>query len=262
MPIPDKFIQGINDARLAGGELLEAQAEPIAVAQLVEEHRWFWKPQKRVRLVLLAESHVRTSEGDLQRTIQQHTYAQFFAGHPQPPAQYVRLIYNLGYGEPEILHPGPVIPAGGTPGFWKIFARIAGMLPLPVATNPLQRVHRREWKVAVLQNLQRRGVWLLDGSVHAVYLGNGERLPDHVTRHLHQHWWTEYGNPLMEDLNPENIWVIGKSTFDRLTHGNAPIIPPHLIKGWIYQPRARGRHIDPEANWMHLMADVPPDPAA
>ena len=258
MPIPNHFLQRIELARLHGEQLLwgnDLSVEAPTVAQLVEEHRWFWKPPK-VRLVLLAESHVRTSESDLMRTIQTQNYNQLLAGHPQPPSQYVRLIYNLGYGEPEILHPGPVTPAGGTPGFWKIFATIAGLLPIPPSGNQAKRHARRLWKVAVLQNLQRRGVWLLDASVHAVYLGNRLRLPNHVTTKLHQQWWEHYGQPLLDELNPTNTWIIGKSTFDRLTLGNDPIIAPHRITGWIYQPGARD--VDLGTNWPQLLAHVPP----
>jgi hypothetical protein len=61
--IPEKFKTRLVEAHVAGSQILESEGiepEPIETALTVEEHRWFWKPRK-VKFVLVAESHVRTS---------------------------------------------------------------------------------------------------------------------------------------------------------------------------------------------------------
>ena len=98
------------------GALLGVGAESVDVLRRAEEHRQYWRPE-RVKVVLLAESHVYTTPDELTRTISLPPSA------PGWPASWVfRLVYCLGYGESRLLNQQIVSPANtGTPQFWKIF---------------------------------------------------------------------------------------------------------------------------------------------
>ena len=50
------------------GALLGVGAESVDVLRRAEEHRQYWRPE-RVKVVLLAESHVYTTPDELTRTI-------------------------------------------------------------------------------------------------------------------------------------------------------------------------------------------------
>ena len=79
-------------------------AEHPAVALAVERHRWAWKPEN-VRILLVAESHVYTSEEELALRVQRELLP-VEARHA--PTEYVRLIYCLGYGETSLLTRAPI----------------------------------------------------------------------------------------------------------------------------------------------------------
>jgi hypothetical protein len=80
----------------------------------------------------------------------------------------------LGYGESDICAGGPESNAG-TPQFWNIFGQVAfGESPPRKADSSLGE--RLRWKVRVLEELSRRGIWLQDASPLGIYLGRGARL--------------------------------------------------------------------------------------
>src|SRR5258707_15349419 len=83
--------------------------EPEGVGFAVERHRWAWKPET-VRVLLIAESHVFTSEEHFRLRIAPHRLPPE-ARHAPP--EYVRLIYCLGYGESHLLSP---VPSEGNSG--------------------------------------------------------------------------------------------------------------------------------------------------
>lgn len=96
--------------------ILGPGAEPVEVLLRAEEHRGYWRPH-RVRVVLLAESHVYTTLEELGRTIS----VPISVPVDLPPG-FVRLVYCLGYGENHLLSCPITTPANtGTPQFWKIF---------------------------------------------------------------------------------------------------------------------------------------------
>lgn len=67
---------------------------------------------------LSSESHVYTSERDLQRSVQ----CPPCLNTANLPSGFVRLVYCLGYGENRILASPVRDPSnGGTPQYWKIF---------------------------------------------------------------------------------------------------------------------------------------------
>ncbi len=85
---PDSL--GHCHAVLAG--LLGSEIEPLSVAREVDEHRRYWRP-KNPKLVLLAESHVRTTVAELKVTI------KALDSIPKClPSSFARFVYCLGYG--------------------------------------------------------------------------------------------------------------------------------------------------------------------
>ena len=86
-------------------------AEPLESVRLVETYRQYLKPET-VRVVLLGESHVFTSDEDRRIAIPP------IDDLPGYPTQYARFVYCLGYGE-RILTLNSRHPRGdGTPQFW------------------------------------------------------------------------------------------------------------------------------------------------
>src|SRR5437879_6369233 len=87
--------------------------ESFRVARAVEQVRQFWRP-RRVRVLLLAESHVFTTEDELAVRVQADQLP------PACPREFVRFVYCLGYGEQGILST-PIPGNRGTWQFWKLF---------------------------------------------------------------------------------------------------------------------------------------------
>jgi len=219
------------------------EPEPVEVAIAVEEHRWFWKPET-VRLILVAESHVYTTEHDFSyhldvdkmKSLLDGTH--FVQGHnqPAPIREYVGLIYCLAYGDktlllpdsnPEIQHDDGTrkLSARGTPQYWgQVFSPLAGVTSLGF-----------EWKIKILEGLYRKGIWLLDASVHAIYRGEGKKVKD--KDQLHVQWWDGYGKHIMQPGNQAHVWVIGKGVYKALTSIRNDFA--QMVSGCISQPNAR-----------------------
>src|SRR5690606_27400904 len=87
--------------------------EPFEIISEVKRVRDYWKPEK-INAILLAESHVYTSENDFLSNINFHQI-----GFPNYPIHFVRFVYCLGYGENQLLD-YPINQNTGTPQFWKI----------------------------------------------------------------------------------------------------------------------------------------------
>lgn len=247
--MPNDMLTELRRTHAAGVKVLSAakcSAEVVETAIHVERHRWFWRP-KRPKLLLVAESHVFTSVKDFAIRIDNEKLRHFSgSGAVPPPNEYVRLVYCLGYGEPEILENAPDGHCNsGTQNYWDIFGRITGRLPQPLPDNGYGLDQRLRWKIETLRQLCRQGIWLLDASVHAIYLGHGKRLPLDIQRILHQQWWEGYGRRVIEDCEGAKMWVIGKTVHNCLVP-----LPQWKCRGWIYQP-----NYDTRRNWPELLVD-------
>jgi hypothetical protein len=148
-------------------------AEPFESVELIEQYRQFWRPDN-VRVVILAESHVFTSNSDREYQIQE---IDGLSGYPM---QYARFVYCLAYGE-NSLTDGSNHPRrrDGTPQFWKIFfsceneiSSTESFAPILKKTRQTQEQRIRN-KVKLLQSLKNHGVWLVDVSIMALY-NNGK----------------------------------------------------------------------------------------
>jgi hypothetical protein len=184
------------------------QIEPLSVWKAAEAHRMYWKPS-RVRTLLLAESHVFTTEEESKTEIN-------LAGHTTEniPTNFIKLIYCLGYGEPLLLPAGNIIKNRGTPQFWKIFYSCIHRVEQNLAFAPVRvsgtknRAELIHNKLNLLNDLKCNGVWLLDASLAALYI-NGNKPPAKMLQTCITVSWL-YIKKLIEQENPDRIIVIGK----------------------------------------------------
>src|SRR5207249_11070560 len=88
---------------------LVSNIDSLDVAREVERYRQFWRPDK-ARVVLLAESHVRTSPEDFA-----YRWSYNIEGDYQ--GNFARFVYCLANGERDLV---PLASNKGTWQFWKI----------------------------------------------------------------------------------------------------------------------------------------------
>lgn len=198
------------------------QAESYESIKLVDEYRQYWRPDNsnKVNVILLAESHVFTTDMDCQFRL--HPIDSL----PDYPKQYAKFVYCLAYGENQ-LTVGDTHPAArdGTPQFWKIFfscvnkiesnASFARIL-IHGTPNVQQRILN---KIELLKSLRNRGIWLVDASIMALYNG-GIILPANIKRQAIRASWEGYTQNIIQEANPDHIIVVGK--------GVAEIVEPYL----------------------------------
>lgn len=184
-------------------------AESFEVAQAVEEVRRYWRP-RTVRVLLLAESHVFTSEDELAVRINPQTL-----GLPLSyPSQFVRFVYCLGYGEKEILSRS-VIGNRGTPQFWKTLYACQGDtsdqgFQKLLRSSRMSFQERIAAKVALLERLRDTGVWLVDASITALYQPRGQRTDRRAVVKTLTTCWDTYIRQVVAEASPKHIIVIGK----------------------------------------------------
>lgn len=211
-------------------KILGKHIEPLASVQLVEEYRRYWKPD-RVKIVLLAESHVYTSENDRRIII------PALAALPKYPTRYSRFVYCLGYGERGLTKSNIHPKRDGTPQFWKIFyscnnrvSSLDDFSPVLGRTNHEQRVLN---KIQLLQDLKAKGIWLVDASIVALYK-DGEKIPDMFS--ALEESWKSYTRDVVIGVKPVHVICIGK--------GVANIVEKDIKRHFsdkytvIYQPNA------------------------
>ncbi len=200
--------------------------DSFEVVENVETYRNLWKPD-RVNVVLLAESHVHTSQDDF--------LEWSYGKNPTYGGRLVRFVYCLGYGENVV----KISSNPGTSQFWKILYSCLHRVPEKHAFAPILKSLTRDQdqrianKIRLLQELKKAGVWLVDASI----IGINERDSNLKSRIVAESWDT-YTGPLIERLDPRprNIIVIGygvaKTLQTRLKRLN---IPTHRIpqpQGW------------------------------
>ncbi len=189
---------------------LGANPEPFEVLARADEHRAYWRPN-RVRLLLLAESHVYTQTKELDHYLRPNPLLP-----PGLPAGYVRLVYSLGYGE-DVLLDRPIEGSrnSGTPQFWKLF--LSCLTPItqnldfaPILVSRTPTPERLANKVSVLQRLQDQGIWLLDASIAALYSPTNPKPNPESIAAVVARSWDGYIGPLIEGARPEGVLCIGR----------------------------------------------------
>ena len=197
--------------------------ESFKVVKSVDDHRNFWKPEN-VKVMLLAESHVFTKDSEHDNIMRYDEFADL----EECPTGYVKLVYCIGYGEKDMVK----IPVNrGTPQFWKIFVSCLNqnvdLEGKKILLSQTQDFHQRICnKISVLEQLKKKGIWLVDASIVALY--NDTRKPDsEMMEKIIRISWRRYVSKVIQDANPDKIIVIGKGVHKslerELKHTNIPI---------------------------------------
>jgi hypothetical protein len=226
-------------------KLLGPDSEPYESVKLVEKYRQYWRPDT-VRIILLAESHVFTTDSDRKFKITS------IDGLPDYPKQYAKFVYCLAYGE-DSLTKGDNHPAvDGTPQFWKILFSCANEIQSNKSFAPILKSHtpktsqRIQNKIELLTALRNSGIWLVDASVMALY-DKGRKPPKRVMDQALLTSWLGYTRNVVKEARPDHVIVVGK--------GVARTIEPELVKlvgenySVIAQPNARLSAEDHLANF-------------
>ncbi|MDA8100169.1 MAG: hypothetical protein M0042_11120 [Nitrospiraceae bacterium] len=208
---------------------LSFHVEPLEVVKLVHDYRMYWKP-KTVKTLLLAESHVYT---EIKATNHKHEFKEL----PNYPCRYVRFVYCLSYGENHRLNKIFDIRKG-TPQFWKLFNEsVKGNFKI---ANNHNRADKIKHKIMLLNKMKDDGVWLLDASIIGLY-NNGLK-PDYTEyTKIVECSFESYCAPIINDIKPGRIIVIGKTVYDRIA---AIINKRYPSSEWIHQPNARLKNED------------------
>jgi len=196
-------MEALNRAYGQVRSIVGSDCEELASVQLVESYRRFLRPN-RVRVLLLAESHVFTTAED--RNIAIPPIPEL----PGYPTQYARFVYCLGYGE-RILTGDRSHPRDGTPQFWKILFSCANAVSSGADFNPIlgKTAHqtRVRNKAKLLCDLKARGIWLVDTSIVALYK-QGKKVPNMYSA-LRESWRT-YTRNVVISAEPQHVICIGK----------------------------------------------------
>jgi hypothetical protein len=197
MPLLDAYRE---ISRLVGGN-----AEPLKSVLLVEEYRRYFRPD-RVRIVLLAESHVFTSDEN------RNVMVPSIDGLPGYPRQYARFVYCLGCGERDLTN-DPRHPEGdGTPQFWKVLYacenRVETLEDFTPILRPTPFPQRLQNKIRLLKNLRAKGIWLVDASIVAVY-GRGVNISRRNKAEVIRRSWDSYTKQVVKSSNPERVICVG-----------------------------------------------------
>lgn len=237
--MPDKLEMLHGElSKLLGSDF--GHPESYESIKLIEDYRQYWRPSNKINVILLAESHVFTTDIDRQFGLNPLDTL------PNYPKQYAKFVYCLAYGE-DSLTEGNTHPAvkDGTPQFWKILFSCANKIESNASFAKVlksgtpddeQRILN---KIELLKSLRDKGVWLVDVSVMALY-NNGKKPSQNVMRRAITASWLGFTQDVIKEANPDHIIVIGK--------GVAAIVDPYLkILGKKYtvipQPQA---HISAE----------------
>jgi hypothetical protein len=194
----------LHNTYLALQSVLGHQIEPFDSIALVEEYRRYFKPAQ-VKVLLLAESHVFTSDEDTNIIISP------IPGLINYPTRYAKFVYCLAYGERSLTKSTNHPKRDGTPQFWKIFYSCTNKVqhkddfsPILGRTPEKERIKN---KINVLISLKENGIWLVDTSIAALYK-NGKKL-NNMQKALSVSWQS-YTKEVVLNANPQHVICIGK----------------------------------------------------
>jgi len=185
--------------------------DSFEVVKEVEKYRQYWKPKGRIRVVLLAESHVRTQAVQFNHMLDRKKLSDLgLEGYPE---HFVKFVYCLGSGENELLS-APMYPPkknATKSQFWEILwccthnpDKETFSLTKRVTPDSRARLKR---KVDLLRELEGEGIWLMDASIVGI-----SKLKPMIKEEVIRISWTNYVEPLILSLNPrpECMVIIGK----------------------------------------------------
>ena len=189
--------------------ILGNNSEPYESVDLIEQFRQYWRPEK-VNIILLAESHVFTSNTDRNFNLKDNFSLKDY------PDSYAKFVYCLAYGEETLTksdgHPSK---ADGTPQFWKILYSCINKVESNESFSPILKSgtkiasERINNKIQLLIELKKRGIWLVDTSIIALY-NKGVKPNNEVFNEVIKTSWNHYTKKLILDANPRHVIVVGK----------------------------------------------------
>ena len=218
-------------------------AEPLESVRLVETYRRYLKPET-VRIVLLAESHVFTSDEDRRVAIPP------IDSLPGYPTKYARFVYCLANGERDLTNDPHHPIRDGTPQFWKVlFAcvnRIENLKDFLSVQRRTSFPQRLQNKIFLLKNLRSKGIWLVDASIVAVY-GKWVNVSRRSRTEVLRESWESYTKQVVTSVNPEHVICVGKGVATVVENDLRALFPGRYEV--IPQPNARISSIDHMANF-------------
>ena len=188
--------------------------ESVEVLKQIQEYWNIWRPIN-LNVLLLAESHVYTSQQDFEANFSRAKLDYFIKNYP---TRFVRLVYCFAYGEPDLLNED-VAENSGTTQFWKIFCSCLANDEVNLGFDRILKSKtpyfgRMRNKVNILYELKRRGIWLIDASLVGIYKGKigDPEIKEKVIRAS----WDNYLQNLVTEAHPKHIIVIGKGVANAL----------------------------------------------
>ncbi|MDC0195344.1 hypothetical protein OAJ80_00260 [Candidatus Thioglobus sp.] len=207
--------------------ILGDQSEPYESVELIEQYRQYWCPEK-VNVILLAESHVFTSNYDRSfKLIVSKDDNEFLKDYPN---SYAKFVYCLAYGE-ETLTKGDNHPAkaDGTPQFWKILYSCINKVESNESFSPVLKSgtksapERIRNKIKLLLELKKQGIWLVDASIIALY-NKGIKPSNDVFNEVIKTSWNHYTKHLILDANPNHVIIVGKGVAKNIESSLSSIV--------------------------------------
>jgi hypothetical protein len=222
----------LREAYDHSSELVESEAEPFEVAEEVERLRLVWRPSK-VRIVVLAESHIWTSLDELKNCVRapEGNESKFI------PSKFVRFVYCLGYGERSLLAQR-IAPSASTRQYWTL---LHDTLREPTTIcwphNPQERIAK---KLCLLCELKDAGVWLVDASVTALYKPRDGRLVKSKSKYkeLLRACWESHVCDIIAGCSASAVLIVGKGVYEAIGDLVRPAVPQAEVEV-VKQPNAR-----------------------
>jgi len=178
------------------------RAECLDAAVEVERLRLAYRPE-RVRVVVLAESHVWTSRGEIRSRVLQPNGIE---------TRFARFVYCLGYGEPQLVEPA-VAPNRGTYQFWRLFHDTVHGPSIPHAgvmkAGEGDSQKRVQNKLDLLEKMRNDGIWLVDASVSALYPKGALAASRDFLAVLRACWESHIGEVVCR-CAPSAVLIVGK----------------------------------------------------
>jgi hypothetical protein len=215
---------------------LYSQIDSYAVVKEVANYRNYWRPPTRINVILLAESHVYTSDVDFKIEFDYSNFKKLASSNY--PKKFVRFVYCIGYSESGLFANTPLDPNFKNPGtwqYWKIFCACASESS-KINYNPVLKGSTKNFtarinnKIALLEKLKVKGIWLVDSSIVGINKLLGDQRQEIITTS-----WNNYVKQLITKSKPKFVVCIGKTVWDVLKRNiNKMSIPCD----YIHQPQA------------------------
>jgi hypothetical protein len=223
------------------------------VVKEVDKYRNYWRPPN-TKVVLLAESHVFTSDEEFKAKVDYSSYRDMI---PNYPDGYVKFVYCFGYAEHSLLRkvPASIKLRSGTPQFWKLFTVCAsenGEFDFDsIKKTTTETDERIRNKIGLLNRLREKGTWLVDSSVVGLYRGKDKKPRSKIMEEIIRISWDNYVKGLVTSGRPRYIMCIGKFVYDTL---NARIAETKIPFDFIHQPQFRLTSAEREKQYRKLQS--------